>query len=149
MAPSGSTLKSPGHDGARPSRYTVLAELGEGGMANVYLAVAQGPSGFNTLVVLKSLRVHLAKDPEFLEMFLREARLAARLNHPNVVQTYEVGEDAGRQIIVMEYLEGQPFSQILARARSTSTKVPLAMSLRILSDTLAGLHYAHELADFN
>ncbi len=97
-------------------KYKVIAELGQGGMANVYLAVARGPSGFNKLVVLKSLRSDISANPEFMEMFLSEARLAARLNHPHVVQTYEVGDYAGRPVIVMEYLEGQTLANIDIRA---------------------------------
>src|SRR5579859_3438173 len=85
-------------------KYRILAELGQGGMADVALAVARGPSGFSKLVVLKMLRSSLAKDADFLQMFVEEARVAARLNHPNVVQTYEVGEEGGRHVIVMEYL---------------------------------------------
>src|SRR6516225_8474533 len=100
-----------------PGKYKLLAELGRGGMANVYLAVARGPSGFNKLVVLKCLRSDLANDPELLSMFMDEARLAARLNHPHVVQTYEVGEYLGRPVIVMEYLEGQTLSNLLQRAK--------------------------------
>jgi serine/threonine-protein kinase len=117
-------------------------------MARVHLAMSRGPSGVNKLLVLKTLRSHLANDAACLEMFLHEARLAARLNHPNVVQTYEVTEDAGRQVMVMEYLEGQPLSQLFARARKTHA-VPTEMYVHILCDTLAGLHYAHELADFD
>src|SRR5258706_15001976 len=76
-------------------KYRPLIELGQGGTANVFLAVAHGPSGFNKLVVLKALKSSLASDPEFPRMFLNEARLAARLNHPNIVQTYEVFEEGG------------------------------------------------------
>ena len=133
----------------REGRYRILAQLGEGGMANVYLAVARGPNGFNKLVVLKALRPALANDSDFLQMFLNEARLAARLNHPNVVQTYEVGEDAGRHVIVMEYLDGESLYAIQMRARKTGHVLPLPMHLRILSDALAGLHHAHELVDFD
>ncbi len=128
-----------------PSKYKVLAELGQGGMANVYLAVARGPSGFNKLVVLKSLRSDISIHPEFMEMFLSEARLAARLNHPHVVQTYEVGDYIGRPVIVMEYLEGQTLANVDARAK---TRLSLAMRLRVLIDALEGLHHAHELPDF-
>src|SRR5512140_4001368 len=77
-------------------KYQLIAELGHGGMAQVFLALASGPAGFEKLVVIKQIRAQFAEDPEFLSMFLDEARLAARLNHPNVVQTNEVGEDAGR-----------------------------------------------------
>src|SRR5437868_14822395 len=93
------------HVGSVLGRYRLLAELGQGGMSNVFLAVARGPSGFHKLVVLKMLRPSLASDPQFLGMFLDEARLAARLNHPNVVQTNEVGREAARYLIAMEYLE--------------------------------------------
>ena len=87
-------------------KYRLIAEIGRGGMADVYLAVVQGPAGFNKLVVVKQIRAQLADDPDFLAMFLDEGRLAARLNHPNVVQTNEVGEDGRRYFIAMEYLEG-------------------------------------------
>src|SRR4051812_3093863 len=72
-------------------RYRPIASLGQGGMANVYLAVALGPAGFNKLMVVKALRTDTAGQPdEFAQMFLDEARLSARLNHPNIVQTYEI-----------------------------------------------------------
>src|SRR5260370_22754103 len=104
---SSQTDRAPSRPGPRDTgKYKLLAELGRGGMANVYLAVARGPSGFNKLVVLKCLRSDLASDHDLLAMFLDEARLAARLNHPHLVQTYEVGDYAGRPVIVMEYLEG-------------------------------------------
>jgi serine/threonine protein kinase len=126
-------------------RYIVLAELGRGGMAEVYLALARGPNGFNKLVVLKLLRTHLAEDNDFLRMFLDEARLAARLNHANIVQTYEVGVEGGRNCIVMEYLEGRTYAEV----ESSSKPDPIALSLgvRVLADTLAALHHAHELCD--
>jgi serine/threonine protein kinase len=134
--------------GPKDGKYKLLAELGRGGMANVYLAVARGPSGFNKLVVLKCLRSDLADDKDLLTMFLEEARVAARLNHPHVVQTYEVGDYAGRPVIVMEYLEGQTLSNLVQRARAAS-RLPLALHLRVLVDALEGLHHAHELADFS
>lgn len=130
------------------SKYRLLAEIGNGGMADVYLAVAEGPAGFNKLVVLKVLRPTYAKHIKFRQMFLEEARLAARLNHPNVVQSYEVGEHAGDYFLAMEYLEGQPLSRILERAER-GAKLPLALHLRMLSEALGGLHYAHELTDYD
>ncbi len=129
-----------------PGKYRVIAELGQGGMANVYLAVARGPSGFNKLVVLKSLRADFAVDSELMAMFLEEARLAARLNHPHVVQTYEVGDYAGRPVIVMEYLEGQTLANVEMRAKA---RLPLTLRLRVLINALEGLHHAHELTDFS
>ncbi len=132
---------------APEGKYRVLVELGQGGTANVYLAVARGPGGFNKLVVLKALKRDLSNDPEFRNMFLNEARLAARLNHPNIVQTNEVAEDQGLPVIVMEYLEGQPLSNLLIRGRGGA--LTLAMHLRIIADALQGLHCAHELLDFD
>ncbi|MGH7327342.1 MAG: serine/threonine protein kinase, partial [Polyangiaceae bacterium] len=133
------------------TKYRPIAELGRGGMATVYLTVAQGPAGFNKLQVLKRLRPALAADPEFLQMFLEEARLAARVNHPNVVQTNEVGYDGQYYYIAMEYLDGQPLEAVLRRVRDkTESKiVPLELHLKVIADALAGLHFAHELADFD
>ena len=128
------------------AKYRPIAELGRGGMANVILAVVQGPGGFNKLQVIKRLREELAAQPEFLTMFLDEARLSARINHPNVVQTNEVGSDGQYYFIAMEYLEGQSFESIFRRAK---TKLPLYGYLLILTDTLDGLHHAHELVDFD
>ncbi|WP_394831494.1 serine/threonine protein kinase [Pendulispora rubella] len=130
-------------------RFRVLAQLGQGGMANVHLAIARGPVGFSKLVVLKSLRADLVDDPAMVEMFLHEARIAARLNHPNVVQTFEVGEESGHHAIVMEYLEGQTLAQIRRRARASVGGLPLEIHLRLLNDVLGGLHYAHELSDYD
>jgi serine/threonine-protein kinase len=130
-------------------KYRLIAELGHGGMADVYLAVAHGPAGFNKLMVVKQIRPQFADDPEFLSMFLDEARLAARLSHPNVVQTNEVGEDQGRYFMAMEYLEGQPLNRVIHRVSKVEGQLPLGMYLRILVDVLAGLHHAHELCDYD
>ena len=130
-------------------KYRLLAELGAGGMANVFLGVAQGPSGFNKLLVLKTLRPNLAEDPEIVQMFLDEARLAGRLSHPNVVQTYEVGEEDGRFILVMEYLDGQALSTVLHEARKRQIDFSMAMQVRVVIDALQGLNYAHDMKDFD
>lgn len=129
-------------------KYRLVVEIGKGGMADVFLAVAQGPIGFNKLLVIKRLKADMADDPELVSMQLDEARLAARLNHPNVVQTVEVAEDRGQYYIAMEYLEGQPLNRILSRA-ARGRPLPLAARLRIVCEALAGLHYAHELIDFD
>jgi serine/threonine-protein kinase len=117
-------------------------------MANVYLALTEGASGFKKLVVIKSLREHLANSPEFCAMLLDEGRLAARLSHPNVVQTYEVGTFLGRPALVMEYLEGQPLSAIVSRSRNVDP-MPLSTHLKIVSEMLVGLDYAHDLTDYD
>lgn len=129
-------------------KYRIVAELGSGGMANVYLAVMRGNRGVNKLVVLKVPRDVILEDAGLLTMFLDEARLAARLNHRNVVQTYEVVAEGGRDIIVMEYLDGQTLNEILVRGRRAGTPLPLGMHLRVVIEALNGLHYAHEMKDF-
>jgi serine/threonine-protein kinase len=131
------------------ARHRILLELGEGGTAHVYLAVARGPGDFNKLVVLKVLRGDLVHNAEVRPLFLREARVAARLNHPHVVQTYEVLDEGESPVIIMEYLEGQPLSRILQRTTPPEAALGLAGNLRVLVDALAGLHYAHEATDFD
>ncbi len=130
-------------------RYRFIGEIGRGGMANVYLTATRGAlGGFQKLVVIKLLRAELAEEPEFRQMFLAEARLAARLNHPHVVQTYDVGEDDGRYYLAMEYVEGQTLETV-RRALDAPRFFSLRMQLQILVHVLAGLHYAHELADYD
>jgi serine/threonine protein kinase len=127
-------------------KYRILQKLGEGGAGNVYLAAARGPGGFSKLVVMKTLKREFLDDATVREMFLSEARLAARLNHPNIVQTNEVIQVEDVPSIVMEYLDGQALSDIVHRAKGT---LPLAMHLRIICDAMRGLHYAHELLDYD
>lgn len=130
-------------------KYHIFATLGRGGMADVYLSVARGPIGFNKLVVVKRLRAQLADEVAFREMFLDEARLAARLNHPNIVNTYEVGEHKESYYIAMEYLEGQPLNKVLKDSIRGRVPLSYAVCARIAADGLAGLHYAHELTDYD
>jgi len=130
-------------------KYRFIAQIGRGGMADVYLSVTQGEVGeFQKLVVIKLLRADLAEEAEFRQMFLHEARLAARLNHPNVVQTNDVGEDRGRYYLAMEYLDGQSLERI-RRMRGADERSNLRMQLQMLTYALSGLHYAHELNDFD
>lgn len=127
-------------------RYERLFLLGSGGMASVHLALAVGPSGFNRLVVVKSMRQELSEQSNTHQMFLAEARLSMRLNHPNVVQVSEVAEAPDGIMLVMEYLDGIPLSQVLRVANEAFT---LPMRLRTVCEVLAGLHYAHELSDYD
>ena len=127
---------------AHASRYRPLAPIGHGGMAEVLLAATEG----GKLMVLKRIWSDLATDPDFVTMFRDEARLAIRLNHPNVVQTYEVVEDAEQLAMAMEYLHGQPLATIIG-ASADRPSCSLALRLRVLADVLAGLHYAHGMTD--
>ena len=133
---------------ARVGKYRIIALLGQGGMALVFLSVVPGPMGVNKLLVVKLLREELSQDEDFVAMFLNEARLAARLNHANVVQTYEVGVEGNHHFLAMDYLDGQPLHAVLRRAYARSG-MPLDVQVRILAETLAGLHYAHTLTDFD
>jgi len=127
-------------------RYRPLLLLGRGGMAQVHLSLAEAPNGFSRLVAVKSVREGLFASAEMQEMFLAEARLSARLNHPNVMQVSEVLETSRGVMLVMEYLDGLSLRAIYAAA---SEGFSLAMRLRVLCEVLAGLHYAHELTDFD
>ena len=131
----------------RFGKYRIIARLGGGGMADVFLAQMAGPSGFSKLAVVKRLRDKLQNDDYMLSMFLDEGRLAARLNHQNVVNTYEVGQDKEGHFIAMEFLEGQPLSHILAKLKED--RLPLEMHLHILCETLTALQYAHDLPDYD
>ncbi|HEY5372930.1 MAG TPA: serine/threonine-protein kinase, partial [Polyangiaceae bacterium] len=130
-------------------KYRVLSELGRGGMANVSLAVTRGPGAVSKLVVLKALLPDLATEPDALTAFLEEARLAAQLNHGNVVQTYEVGTQGDQHVIVMEYLEGQTLGDVIRRGTVTGNPLSLAFQLRIIISVLEGLQYAHELCAYD
>jgi serine/threonine-protein kinase len=143
------------------SRYTPIAELGRGGMATAFLSVMRGPRGFNKLVVVKRLRAALAAEPEFVRMFLDEARLAARIDHPNVVHTSEVGLEGQECFIAMEFVDGQPYENVVRRAKRTAANdtsfeaieaapgAPLRLGLLVVGAVLDALHFAHELKDFD
>jgi serine/threonine protein kinase len=131
-------------------KYLPIFQLGRGGMADVILALVQGPGGFNKLQVVKQLRGELAAEPEFTSMFLDEARLSARINHPNVVQTHEVGFDGRHYFIAMEYLEGETLESCLRAAQAKRPGgLSLAVFLRVVCEVLDGLHFAHDLTDFD
>jgi TonB family protein len=129
-------------------RYRLLATLGRGGMADVYLGAAAGPAGFNKLVVIKRLRGG-TDDPTLVEMFLDEARLAARLNHPNIVHTYEVEESPEGYLLVMEYLEGQSLRRMAKAVRLHEGRFEPILAAHLIGEVLEGLHYVHEMRDYD
>ncbi len=134
--------------GRRLGRYEVLAQLAAGGMATVYAARAQGVAGFERLVAIKVLHPHLAHDDEFISMFLDEARLAARIRHPNVVPTLDISDSQGDgYFLVMEYIEGDHFGSLLREAARSGKNLAPGVALRIVIDALEGLGAAHTLAD--
>ncbi len=129
------------------NRYRTILKLGEGGMAEVFLALQQGMTDVRRLVVIKRLRMMFAHSKEYQAMFLEEARLATRLNHPNVVHTYEVGKDADQHFIVMEYLAGHSLTQLLRKVAQEG--LDFSIALRILIEVLRGLEYAHQQEDLD
>src|SRR3984885_2001014 len=118
-------------------------------MPTLYLAVALGTSGFRKLAVVKLIRPQYAADPDLIEMFLDEARLCARLNHPNIVQTYDVGIDDGQHLMAMEYLDGVSFNAAISRLGRDGTTLTFPIRARVLMEVLEGLRYAHELKDYD
>ncbi|HWB80610.1 MAG TPA: serine/threonine-protein kinase [Nannocystaceae bacterium] len=134
-------------DGTRLGKYQLLRRLATGGMAELYLARAAGMAGFEKLVVLKRILPQHAESDEFIRMFLTEARLAATLHHPNIVQVYDIGEEAGTYFFTMEWVQGQDLRRLVRAARKAEQPIPLEHILHVMSGVAAGLHHAHEQAD--
>lgn len=131
--------------GATISRYTILGKLATGGMAEVYLARQSGPSGFSKLMVLKVILPHLSEDPEFVNLFHNEAKLAAVLNHPNVVQIFDFGVEGDTHYMAMEYLDGLGLNKISNALEERNQRIPIPIAIRIISDACSALEYAHSL----
>ncbi|MBN2196498.1 MAG: serine/threonine protein kinase [Polyangiaceae bacterium] len=125
-------------------RYALFEEIACGGMAAVHVGRLVGPVGFSRTVAIKRLHPQYAKDPEFVTMFLDEARLAARVRHPNVVPTLDVVAEQGEIFLVMEYVQGESFAKLLRLAKSGGTRAPRAIVCAVLASVLHGLHAAHE-----
>ncbi|HUB09832.1 MAG TPA: serine/threonine-protein kinase [Myxococcales bacterium] len=130
-------------------RYALLGKLAEGGMAEVYLARQHGPKGFAKTVVIKKIRSVISGDQHFVRMFLNEARLAALINHPNVVSIYELGEEpeTGSYYLVMEYIDGCTARTLVDELTHRGRRLPANVAVRIVADACAGLDFAHNLQD--
>lgn len=129
-------------------RYRVVDEIGIGGMASVHLARADGPGGFQKWVAIKRIHKHLAEDQTFISMFLDEARIAARITHPNVAQVFDLGTHRDSYWIAMEYLHGEPLREVMrVLDEGRGTPMSHAMVARVVADAAEGLHAAHELSD--
>ncbi len=146
-------MSAPPHDPSRDgdvapgvslSSYELLGKLARGGMGTVYVARRAGAAGFQRLFAIKLMHEHLADHEEFVQMFLDEARLAARLHHPNVVAIVDVGEVDGRQFVVMDYIEGCSLGQLF---KLSPAHRPVKSVASIFNEFLLGLHAAHELRD--
>lgn len=128
-------------------RYTLKQKLATGGMAEVWLAEQSGVQGFTKSVVIKRILPGLADQPDFVRMFLDEARLLATLRHPNVVAVTDVGEDAGHYFMAMEYLPGKDLGEVFRRCREKGERLPLEVAARLVADVARGLHHAHTRLD--
>jgi serine/threonine-protein kinase len=123
----------------------VVDEIGIGGMASVHLARMDGPGGFQKWVAIKRIHSHLIEDESFVQMFLDEARVAARISHPNVASVIELGKHQDSYWIAMEYLHGEPLREVMRRTEELGTPMPPEIACRIIADAAEGLHAAHEL----
>jgi serine/threonine protein kinase len=128
-------------------RYVLYGEIASGGMATVHFGRLIGPAGFARPVAIKRLHAQFARDPDFVKMFLDEARLAARIAHPNVVSTLDVVAEDGEVFLVMEYVPGTSLGQLVRTLRKSGGRVPQLVAVGIVSGVLQGLQAAHEARD--
>ena len=128
-------------------KFQLLKKIATGGMAEIHIAKQRGMEGFEKIVVIKMILPHLANNADFVNMFLDEARIAARLTHPNIVQIYDLGRAAGTYFIAMEYVQGENLRTIAKAARKRGGPVPLEHTVKVASQACEGLHYAHMKTD--
>src|SRR3954471_11310141 len=128
-------------------RYVLYGELASGGMATVHFGRLSGPVGFSRTVAIKRLHPQIAKDPEFVRMFLDEARLCGRIRHPNVVPTLDVVASSDEIFIVMEYVAGETLAKLLRAAWARGVPMPPRVAASMMSSVLHGLHAAHQTKD--
>ncbi|HSO35498.1 MAG TPA: bifunctional serine/threonine-protein kinase/formylglycine-generating enzyme family protein [Labilithrix sp.] len=126
------------------ARYVLCGEIASGGMATVHLARQIGAAGFARIVAVKRLHERYSRDPEFVAMFLDEARIVARIRHPNVVQTIDVVAEDGELFLVMEYVHGESLLRLAGMANKKNAPLPVPLVAAIIASALHGLHEAHE-----
>ncbi len=125
-------------------KYKLLERIAVGGMAEVFLAVRPGLEGFEKTLAIKRIRPHLSNEDSFLKMFLFEAKLAAQLQHPNIVQIYELGKINNSYYIAMESISGRDMSRVVPKAERMGIQFPLEYALSVAAAVLDGLFYAHQ-----
>ena len=135
--------------GYRLDRYELLCPIATGGMATVWLARLRGKRGFEKLFAIKTIRTELVDDPRFQEMFLDEARIASGIQHPNVAQILDLGEQQDVLFIVMEWVDGDSLAKVRKLITKRGHRLPVGVVLRIIADASAGVHAAHEMRDDN
>ena len=142
--PSTLVTRAAAEVGSTANSYEILAKIAEGGMAEIFLARGASAGGVARHVVLKKVLPDRASDPNFIRMFLDEARLAAQLQHPNVAQVYDIGKLGDSYFLTMEYVHGETVRAMLQRASALKKPIPLGCVLTIAAGAAAGLHHAHE-----
>src|SRR2546430_17046186 len=125
----------------------LVKQLAAGGMGEVYLAKQQGPAGFQKMLVVKKILSHLTESKEFVEAFLGEARLAAQMNHRNIVQVFELGEQDGSYFIAMEYVQGKSLRDLIDTTLRRREKIPAELGRNLAEQICDGASYAHNLTD--
>jgi eukaryotic-like serine/threonine-protein kinase len=128
-------------------KYRLVRKLAQGGMAQLFLAIQRGPHGFEKVLVLKCVLPEICKVQEFVDMFLDEARLAAHLDHNNVVRVYDFGQVGGQYFLAMEYLPGEDLASIIQTCRKSEKPIPVDIATDVIIGAASGLHFAHEMLD--
>ncbi|MGH7434570.1 MAG: serine/threonine protein kinase, partial [Polyangiaceae bacterium] len=135
--------------GRKLDRYELVCPIAEGGMASVWIARQTGGHGFEKMVAIKTILPQFASDIRFQKMFIEESRIASRIEHPNVTQIRDVGEEDGVTYLVMEYVDGDPLWTVQKVLNKKGQRMSPGVLLRIMADACGGLHAAHELRDLN
>ena len=136
-------------DGIRFGQYVLLERIATGGMAEVWKARMRGVEGFQKIVAIKKILPHLSDNQEFIEMFVDEAKLAAQLNHSNIVHIYDLGKIGNSFYIAMEYVDGHDLKTILKRANDRDSPLGVEIALFVASKVASALDYAHRKRDYD
>ncbi len=131
----------------RFGKYQLIEKIATGGMAEVYKAKSYGVAGFEKLLVIKKILPHLSRNPEFVKMFINEAKIAVSLNHANIVQVYDLGKVDNDYYMAMEFIHGQDLMHIIKLGRKTRRFLPIPTGVYIITELARGLDYAHTLSD--
>lgn len=134
-------------DNVFAEKYDLLRKLGEGGMAEIFLARQRGLGGFQKELVIKRIHRELARNERYVELFLDEARIAANLNHPNIVHIYDIGKAYGTYYIAMEFIHGADLMDICRRGMKEKRFLPIRHAVKIISQVAEGLGFAHSFRD--
>lgn len=137
----------PEFEPVRFGKYQLIEKIAIGGMAEVYKAKSYGVAGFEKLLVIKKILPHLSRNPEFVAMFINEAKIAVSMNHANIVQVYDLGKVSADYYMAMEFIHGQDLMKVIKFGRKTRRYLPIPTGVYIITEVARGLDYAHSLCD--